>query len=389
MPSRMSGKFLNRKCSMSLSAVCPSVGGSGEERIIVLSGGGRKSRGSDPITLASVPPSSLPLAFCTQYSCLSCTALRWTSLFWDFYMLPMTTPFTEDGISSDSSLSVPQELLDNILDFLHDDIPTLRTCSLVSHAFLPCSRYHIYSSVNIVHIAELDDFREQYTGQLYQCQNLAALLEHSPHVAPLVTRFGIHTKSRWIADIFEDTSLSPIIQSLRNLSHTELICRRQGLWYEFPVATPRVFLATLRSVPLKIFICEGIVLQTQEQFEDLFTAVANPALKHLSLAGDCGAGDTCEPYPPIRPPLDGLPALESLSIAGEAISSNIAWLFFHQSLYDVRGIRHLSLQIYNGTTSSLLQGLLDEMQGSLESFTLDIILWRGKLLSSSTSASSH
>ncbi|KAK0434145.1 hypothetical protein EV421DRAFT_1841651, partial [Armillaria borealis] len=57
----------------------------------------------------------------------------------------MTTTL-KNGIPSDSSLSIPQELLDYILDFLHDDVPTLRTCSLVSHAFLPCSRYHIYSS---------------------------------------------------------------------------------------------------------------------------------------------------------------------------------------------------------------------------------------------------
>ncbi len=305
-------------------------------------------------------------------------------------MLPMTTPFTEDGISSDSSLSVPQELLDNILDFLHDDILTLRTCSLVSHAFLPRSRYHIYSNVFIVHIAGLDLIREQYAGQLYQCQNLAALLEHSPHVAPLITRFGIHASARFIEDIFEDTSLSPIIQSLRNLSHIELICRQhEELWDDFSVATPRVFLATLRSVPLKIFICDGIVFQTPEQFEDLFTAVANPALKHLSLVCYRGAGDTFEPYPPIRPPLDSLPALESLSIAGEAISSNIAWLFFHQSLYDVRGIRHLSLEIYDGTTSSLLQRLLNEMQGTLESFTLDVNPWPGQLLSFSTNATSH
>ncbi len=301
----------------------------------------------------------------------------------------MTTPFTEDEISSDSSLSVPQELLDNILDFLHDDIPTLRTCSLVSHAFLPCSRYHIYSNVFIVHIAELDLFREQYTGQLYQCQNLAALLEYSPHVAPLVTRFRIHANSGIMTDIFDDISLSPIfIHSLRNLSHIEFICHQyEGFWDQFPVAILRSFLAALRSVPLKTFICNGISFE-QGQFEDLLSAAANPALKHLSLVGDRGAAHTFEPYPPIRPPPDGLPALESLCIAGEAISSNIAWLFFHHSLYDIRGIRHLSLQLYDGTTSSLLQRLLNEMQGSLETFTLDIIPWRSKLLSSS-SASSH
>ncbi|SJL14114.1 uncharacterized protein ARMOST_17569 [Armillaria ostoyae] len=286
----------------------------------------------------------------------------------------MTTPFKK----SDSSLSVPQELLDYILDFLHNDVPTLRTCSLVSHAFLPCSRYHTYSSVFIVHVCELHIFRERYAGQAYKSKDLAALLEYSPHVAPLVTRFGIHAKLDWMSDIFmdSDTNLSPIISSLKNLSYIEIITREyQGFWADFPVTTLKVFLAALRSVPLKTFICNGISFG-QGQFEDLLTATANPALKHMSLVNDDGAAHTFEPYPPIRPPPDGLPTLESLCIAGDAVSSNIAWLFFHQSLYDIRGLRHLSLQIYDGTTSSLLQGLLNEMQGSLESFTLDVIPWK-------------
>ncbi len=193
-------------------------------------------------------------------------------------MLPVT-PFKK----SDSSLSVPQELLDYILDFLHDDIPTLRTCSLVSRDLLPCSRYHIYSSVFIVHVCELDIFREKYAGQVYQSKSLAALLEHSPHVAPLVTRFGIHAMSDWMSDIFmdSDTNLSPIISSLKNLSYIEIITREyQGFWAEFPVATLRVFLAALRSVPLKTFICNGISFE-QGQFEDLLSAAANPALKHF------------------------------------------------------------------------------------------------------------
>ncbi len=297
----------------------------------------------------------------------------------------------KNSVPGDSNLSVPQELIDYILDFLHDGIPTLRTCSLVSYAFLHCSRYHIYSNVFIVHIEELeelDQFR-QYAGQRYQCQNLAALLEYSPHVAPLVTRFGIHANSGFIEEIFEHTSLSPIISSLKNLSHIELICPQdEGLWDELQVATLRVFLAALCSVPLKTFKCNGIAFETQEQFGHLFTAAANPALKHLSLVCEyAGADRTSEPYPPIRPPPDGLPALESLCIAGGAVSSNIAWLFFHQSLYDIRGIRHLSLQVYSGTNFSLIQRLLNEMQGTLESFTLDVNGWEGKPLSSSTALS--
>ncbi|SJL14128.1 uncharacterized protein ARMOST_17583 [Armillaria ostoyae] len=288
--------------------------------------------------------------------------------------LPMTT-LVKNSVSGNSSLSMPQELIDFTLDFLHDDIPTLRVCSLVSRAFLPCSRYHIYSNVFIVHTAELDIFRK-YAGQLYQCQNLAALLEYSPHVAPLVTRFGIlaMSESSFMEDVFTDTSLFPIIQSLLNLSHIEFIAgRNQGSWGDFPVATHKLFLAALRSLPLKTLILKGIDFQNDGRFEDVFTAAAaNSALKHLSLVCENEGAETSEPYPPIRPPTNGLPALESLSISGPGTPRNISWLFFTQSLYSISGIRRLSLQIYRGTPSSVIQSLLNEMQETLEYFTLDI-----------------
>ncbi len=105
-------------------------------------------------------------------------------------------------------------------------------------------------------------------------------------------------------------------------------------------------------------------------FEDVFTAAAaNPALKHLSLVDCYGGVETSEPYPPIRPPPSGLPALESLSISG---ADNISWLFFTQSLYSINGIRRLSLQMTPVTPPSLIQSLLNEMQETLECFTLDI-----------------
>ncbi|KAK0222719.1 hypothetical protein EDD85DRAFT_860858 [Armillaria nabsnona] len=289
-------------------------------------------------------------------------------------MLPMTTTL-KNGIPSDSSLSIPQELLDYILDFLHDDSPTLRVCSLVSHAFLPCSHYHIYSSVFIVHVSELDLFREKYGGQLYQSKNLAALLEHSPHLAPLVTRFGIHGKSDWMTNVLMDTSLFSIIQSLRNLSHIEFISSTcDGYWIQFPLATHRLFLAALRSAPLKTLIFEGIRFPTDAQFEDIFTtAAANPALKHLLLRCWHNAGIP-EPHPSICPPPNGLPALASLCITGSATYRSIDRLFFTRSLYSISSIRRLSLQLFPGTPSTgiQVQSLLNEMRETLECFTVDI-----------------
>ncbi|PBK81006.1 hypothetical protein ARMGADRAFT_1091749 [Armillaria gallica] len=197
----------------------------------------------------------------------------------------MTTPFNK-GIPSDSSLPVPQELIDYILDFLHDNVTTLWVCSLVTRAFLPCGHHLVYSNIFIAHTAELSTF-QKYAGQLHRCQNLTALLEYSPHVASLVTLLGIHANSWFIAnEVFEDASLSHIIQSLHNLFRMEVITGKYlGSWVKFPVHTT-LFLAALRSLPLKMLILKGIDFQKDARFEDAFTAAAvNPALRICCLRG--------------------------------------------------------------------------------------------------------
>ncbi|KAK0222720.1 hypothetical protein EDD85DRAFT_253204 [Armillaria nabsnona] len=297
----------------------------------------------------------------------------------------MTTP-VENSVPGESSLSVPQELVDFTLDFLHDDVPTLRACSLVSRAFLPCSRRHIYSNVFIVHIDELDSSRK-YAGQLYRYQNLVALLEYSPHLAPLVTRFGIHGNPQWMTDVLMYPSLFTIIQSLRNLSHLEFIARSRGefqFWARFPVDTHSFFLVVLRSLSLKTLILKGFLyIERDVHFEDVCNAAAaNQALKHLSLLCCYRGVETFQRHPPIRPPLKGLPALKSLSISGDSASHKVAWMFFTKSLYSVSSIRRLSLQIHYQTNSSVIQSLLNEVQETLESFTLDIC--PGKTMSFST-----
>lgn len=291
---------------------------------------------------------------------------------------PMTTP-VKSSVHGNSSISIPQELIEYIIDLLRDDIPTIRICSLVSGAFLPRSRYHIYSDVFTVHTAEVHLFRKQYAGQLYRFQKLLGLLARRPHIARLVTRFAMHAISVPLFSEFMDTCFISIISSLPNLSHLEFVARgNQGSWKEVSIATHKPFVTVLRSCSLKSFIFNGISFHMPRRFDDVFTAIANPALKHLSLACDSGADDKCRPFAPILPPLDGLPALlESLSISGAATTYNIKWLSFNQSLYNVRNIRRLSLQLCDKAagTSSLVQKLLDEMQVTLEDFTLDGSHW--------------
>ena len=52
------------------------------------------------------------------------------------------------------SRSFPQDLIGRIIDFLHDAIPTLRSCSVVSKDWLPEARYHIFYLMKVPAISE-------------------------------------------------------------------------------------------------------------------------------------------------------------------------------------------------------------------------------------------
>ncbi|KAK0448942.1 uncharacterized protein EV420DRAFT_1767192 [Desarmillaria tabescens] len=277
------------------------------------------------------------------------------------------------SVASDSCPSLPQELVDYILDFLHDDIPVLRTCSLVSNGFLPRSRHHIYSGVLIVHDMELDSFREQHAGKLYRCGNFDALLKHSPHVGPLVRTLGMHTMSERLDDLCAYSSLHSIFHSLHNLSQLQLVDQRDmTIWNFLPIVFRELFLTTLRSSRITTLQLKGIAYATNNELEDVFTAVANPVLKHLSIDSDFGE-KTSSTFPlTIRQPANGLPELESLSMSGDSMCHQIEYLFFNRSLYNVSHVRQLSLQLSSDTTGSVVQSLLDEMRDTLECLTLDV-----------------
>ncbi|KAK0209599.1 hypothetical protein IW262DRAFT_1417739 [Armillaria fumosa] len=283
-----------------------------------------------------------------------------------------------DKISAvnDSPPSLPPELIDYILDFLHDDVPVLRMCSLASNSLLPRSRHHIYSGVFIVHDIDIDSFRELYAGKVYRCGDFEALLKHSPHVGRLVRTLGIHTMtiSESMVELCGDSSLHSIFTSLSNsLSRIQLVDRR-GLtdWDCFPSVFQELLLRTLRSVRLTTVHLKGIAYNTNADLEDVFTAVANPALKHLSIDSECAQMTSSNLPSSIRRPANGLPELESLTMSGDTVFRQIEFIFFNRSLYNISHVRQLSLQLGIDTKEWVIHTLLDEMRDTLECLTLDI-----------------
>lgn len=93
---------------------------------------------------------------------------------------------------------LPQELVDYVLDFLHDDACSLIQCSLVSHSFVPGSRFHLFGTFHVK-----DD------------QTLCGLLDASPSAT---ARHAIRTLRLGTASVLSKTSpLKVSFSSLENL----------------------------------------------------------------------------------------------------------------------------------------------------------------------------
>ena len=95
------------------------------------------------------------------------------------------------------------ELIARIVDYLHEDIRSLKNCSLTCHVFLSCSRRNLFRAVHL---------------NLRNGLKFLNMLESSPGVSPYVKEVFLTLKSResppWI-----DKHLPPISSKLPNV-HT-------------------------------------------------------------------------------------------------------------------------------------------------------------------------
>ncbi|KAF8509131.1 hypothetical protein JB92DRAFT_2814372 [Gautieria morchelliformis] len=73
---------------------------------------------------------------------------------------------------------LPGELIDQVIDHLHDDSPSLRACCITCRAWAPSARFHIFHDI-VLSDAERADA-------------LAVHLETSPHISPLVRSLTIN-----------------------------------------------------------------------------------------------------------------------------------------------------------------------------------------------------
>ncbi|KAJ7306739.1 hypothetical protein DFH08DRAFT_1088810 [Mycena albidolilacea] len=186
-------------------------------------------------------------------------------------------------------MDLPQELVDTILDILHDDGPSLKSCSLAARIFVISARKHRFKKIEILSSSDAS-------------QRFYELLCSSPHIAPLVEDLCIISVLETFpetcayldpsGDYMSGRTLSLILPLLTELKRISIIENRDvnhrtGLQYsrswnkmEPPLQSA---LANVFSSPRleAVHLC-GLVLESPCHLLSLFSEAT--ALKKMSLS---------------------------------------------------------------------------------------------------------
>jgi hypothetical protein len=223
--------------------------------------------------------------------------------------------------------SIPQELVDHILDHLFDDIPALLSCALVCRAWLPTCRLHLFSNVSLSvprpgdFLTALEEDLEMMEEQEFaeggpvgdpnfqvpvvhpKCRRLESLLGRNPEIAPYIHTLSISSgspnfsgsTSSLIYDpadpsiseptppwIFTEPSLPPLLRRLTSLQNFTFTNQQAILRWDFlPTLLRKAVYGLLRSESLTCLTLKYWSFRDLDEFAGVLGVCGN--LKALSL----------------------------------------------------------------------------------------------------------
>ncbi|EKM51345.1 uncharacterized protein PHACADRAFT_263407 [Phanerochaete carnosa HHB-10118-sp] len=207
--------------------------------------------------------------------------------------------------SSCTTPTLPQELWDMVIDYLHDDRITLLTCSIVCRSWLPSSLLHLDG-----HIRVQIPFMEPVTDGPYnlkQCDtDILARVSRPQHVSSLTIKWNTSKRDpprprlHPHYSIILHNNLSLAIQAMPNLVSLTMI----GLRIRYPRHPP----------------------ESKDVVHFFQAALQLPRLREITMVGA-----TLAEYPDVphlSPDVEVAPSLEKVSIRESAMNGiTLAWLY--------------------------------------------------------------
>jgi len=160
-------------------------------------------------------------------------------------------------------LKLPRELLDIIIDHLHDDEEALFACSLVSRDWVPPSHYHLFSSLRFTATTEGVDLDTEFSNTDPAVARIESFLSDGEPLWPLVRElevgnddeYTIYRNFGWGHEApFTEALLTCAVEKLPNLD--TLIVRQMPLscleWDAGSFASPQRTLKELMLMDLQL-----------------------------------------------------------------------------------------------------------------------------------------
>src|ERR1700722_13593440 len=157
---------------------------------------------------------------------------------------------------------LPLELVDRIIDHLHDSPSDLRNCARVAKAFLPSSRLHLFYSISI------DPYKI-----LHRIGPLNSIIQQSPQIALCIRELCVYGGSGWEKS---GPELPTLLTSLTALRHLTII---HVAWTRTSPEVRKAF-RTVLALPSLV----SVTMQFM-RFASLrhFTSLLNSPLKRLAV----------------------------------------------------------------------------------------------------------
>jgi hypothetical protein len=256
---------------------------------------------------------------------------------------------------------LPLEIIDYIIDFLHDNRTSLRTCALVCRAWLTSSRRHLFEKVFI-----------SSAGGYFACRRLYKAIQQSPDIA-------LHTRELSYSHIYKIHPASPIpIEPVPRLLRSFTMLRALQIHHIFWThLTPEVreSIRTLLALPSLVHLAVDSV-----RFSELehFTNLVRPHLKRLDISNPGFLQtDTKSPFclqvdrEVAQDVVDEPCRLEHLRI--DLASWNVVLLFGSLNIIDISNLRFLECEINDSFSLECLEELLRHSGSDMDCLCLRLL----------------
>jgi hypothetical protein len=292
-----------------------------------------------------------------------------------------------------ASPHLPQELVDHIIDHLHDDPSALKKCAHVCRAWLPTSRFHFFSKISL-------KAASAHNGPAVpqeRCKQLHAVLLQSPEIIYNIRELEIcegsphhhhdhHPELSSTTWITTERTLTALFKMLTHLQRLDFSATSTLYWKLLP-PTFQSALWTLLSLPTLTYIrLHSWVFPDISSLGSILACCHNLngfALSSTTICHEIGPQqlDHQTPHAAIEDSVEEVrPSirLETLTLDYVTFGYLDYWLFGPHSLLDITSLRELRVSHFQDATA--IEKLLLTVGGSLEHFHLKPGYWDGKNL---------